>query len=345
MIYFNENHGNILPAGRLSDVMKTPSYRKPDIADQARQLLSSLSNQQRKVLLAGLMLLFFMVGSTTLLLAYMVFQPQIASILVGEATLPNPNQETQPVLPAQMTLTGQTSSCSGATLKIGSVSLPFDSLQIGSSGSVEAPPNNPARAYWIKNLANNDVFILSPTQENLDLLASLSAGATASITWENCNTSTYTLLSPQAGEPGLDILLDLKPIGLVIYVPASDLSAGVTVEGSLTGEIIASPPTSAPSDENAEVSLVGTNTSADDQSIQVQVSILNYGDSPITFSETDISLVADDATVIALSSADPQLPQIIQPNETKTFSLVFARPKTSTALLTIFSIQYDLENY
>jgi hypothetical protein len=153
------------------------------------------------------------------------------------------------------------------------------------------------------------------------------------------------LLSSQAGEPGLDILLDQESVGLVIYVPASSLGEGMTVEGSLTSEIITAPPTAEPSEVNAELSLLGTTTSADKQTIQVQISILNYGASPITLSERDISLTNENSASIALSSSDPNLPQEIKPGETKTFSLIFPRPDTPTATITIYSVEYDVEGY
>jgi hypothetical protein len=349
--------------------MNPPKSTKPSILEQLTQMFDNLGEMPRKVLLGLLLLFFVMSASTTLLLAYLVFQPQITSFLNGQSNGQSSAQvtltvspaqvnlpaqtmlpaqvslPTQIVLPAQVNISTQAPSCSGASLKIGSASLPFDSLQMGSSGSAQIPASNPAPAFWINNLENNTVFVLSPTQANLDLLAGVQAGETATVTWESCNTVLYTLLSPFPAEPGLDILLDQKSVGLVIYVPASSLGEGVTVEGSLTGEIITSPPTSAPSEVEAEISLLGTTTSPDKQTIQVQISILNYGALPITLSESDISLITENSASIALSSSDPNLPQNITPGDTMTISLVFPRPDSPTSTLIIFTIEYDLEDY
>jgi hypothetical protein len=232
-------------------------------------------------------------------------------------------------------------------LRIGTHTWQLEAIQQEADGSISVPTNTPGTAYWISDLHQNSVFALSPTRENLDILNATQGREEVNVAWENCNTVSYTLLSLVSGEPGLDILLDQKSVGLVIYVPESSLGPGMTLQGALAGETIIAPPTSAPSsgEVDAEISLLGTTTSPDKQTIQVQISIKNYGSSPITLSETDIALTPQGSAPLALTSSDPALPQAIGPGETRTFILVFPRPGTEIATITIYTIEYDLEGY
>jgi hypothetical protein len=192
-------------------------------------------------------------------------------------------------------------------------------------------------------MQNVNVFALSPTQENLTLLSSLEAGSEAILTQANCNTMTYILSAPQEGEPGINQPAE----GIIVYVPGSVLAPAVMVQGGMVGETITSPPTYAPApfEVNAEISLLETTSSPDGTTIQVVISILNYGTEPITLSEFDITLTPENTAPLALSKADPGLPEKIKPGESKTISLVFPRPVTDTATLKIFTIEYELDNY
>jgi len=327
--------------------MKSRTPPKPAAPLRINSLLSSLGNQQRKVLLAGLIAFFILLGLTTLLLAYYIYEPEITSMLQKPTSIFNPTSISQSLLPTQIIIPTQAPACSGASLQLGTTSWRLESIQRLADGSVNVPPGTPGVAYWIEDLENNYVFALSHTPENSVLLNALQGGEQAIITWGNCNLATYILSDPQPGVPSTEILTDQASVGMIVYVPGSSSVSGVTVQGVLAGEIINAPPTFEPStsEVNAEISLLETSTSQDNQTIQVVISILNYGSEPITLTENDISLTPSDEAPLTISRADPKLPQNIQPAESKTFTLIFPRPDTATATMKIFTVEYDLEDY
>jgi hypothetical protein len=343
--------------------MKPQPPPKPSVFDQVTQLLYNLDPRSRKVILGGLVFTFIMAASTTLLLAYSVYEPQITAWLQKSAptqyisqnpvqyptqyATQNPTQILLPLQPVQVNLPTQTPSCTGASLQLGTASWSLESIQLAADGSIYVPADTLGVAYWLQNLENNTVFALSPTQENLDLLSALQGGEQATITWQDCNTASFTLLAPQYGTPDKDIFADESTIGLVVYLAESDAIPGIWVQGGLAGETIIAPPTPAPNagEVNAEISLLETSTSNDRQTIQVVISILNYGSEPITVNESDISLTPADKAPLPVTRADPALPQLISTNESKTFTLVFPRPDTPMSTLKIYTVEYDLGNY
>jgi hypothetical protein len=347
--------------------MKKQSSPKFKIIDSISLFLNGLDEIPRKVVLGGLIFVFLMAASITLVIAYSVYEPQI-TIWLQKSTPTQyfsqnpvqyptqytahpptqvPTQMSLPLQPVQIDLSTQTPSCAGASLQMGTTSWSLESIQLAADGSADVPADTPGVVYWVQNLENNAVFALSPTQENLDLLSTLQGGEQATVTWQDCNTASFTLLAPQYGTPDTDIFTDESTIGLVVYLAESDAIPGIWVQGGLTGETIITPPTPAPyaGEVNAEISLLGTSTSDDQQTIQVVISILNYGSDPITFAESDISLTPTGAASLQATRIDPALPQAIGPNESKTFTLIFPRPDTSIATLNVFTIEYDLDGY
>jgi hypothetical protein len=347
--------------------MKSQYSPKHNILESISRFFDGLDETPRKVVLGGLIFVFLMAASITLVIAYYVYEPKITAWLhkssptqgisqsaiqypTQYATQPPtqvPTQVSLPLQPVQVDLPAQTASCAGASLQLGVTSWSLESIQLAADGSADVPDDTPGVAYWIQNLANNTVFALSPTQENLDLLSVLQGGEQATITWQDYNTATYTLFIPQYGSPDTDIFADQVSIGLVVYLPERVSLPGIWVQGSLAGETIIAPPTPAPyeGEVNAEISLLETSTSDDQQTIQVVISILNYGSEPITLVAGDVSLTLEGGTSLQISSSDPPLPQQIEPAKSRTFTLIFARPETGTAMLKIFTVEYDLEGY
>jgi hypothetical protein len=312
--------------------MKSRTPPKPAALQRINSLLSSLGNQQRKVLLAGLIAFFLLLGMTTLLLAYYIYEPEITTLL----------QKPTPLL-----FTTPTPACAGSTLQIGDTTLQYKTTWLSSDGSTNIPVINPAPAYRIGSSEDNYLFALSRTHDNVNLFNSLKGGEEAIITFDNCNSATFVLSVPQSGTPSNEMLLDQSTTWIIIYIPASGSSTGSTVRGELVGETITAPATAVPnaSEIDAEITLLDTSTSSDDTTIQVSISILNYGSAPITFSGSDVSLTPKDAAPLALLQSDPSLPQELKPGVSKTFTLDFPRPSTATATLKIFTIEFDLEDY
>jgi hypothetical protein len=343
--------------------MKKQSSPKFKIIDSISLFLDGLDETPRKVVLGGLIFVFLMAASSTLVIAYYVYEPQITAwlqkstptqyISQNPAQYPtqyatqNPTQISLPLQPIQINLPTRTPSCTGASLQLGNTSWSMESINIATDGSVEVPSDTPGVAYWIQNFESNIVFALSPTQANQDLLSALQGGETATVTWQACNTASFTLFTPQAGAPDPGIFTDQTSIGLVVYLPESISFPGMWVQGVLAGETIITPPTPAPytGEVNAEISLLKTSTSDDQQTIQVVISILNYGSESLPLTENDISLTPTGLAPLQVTRVDPALPQEIKPDETKTFTLIFPRPDTSMATLKIFTVEYDIDDY
>jgi hypothetical protein len=327
--------------------MKSQAPPKPAPPVRTEAFIDRLDPTQRKVLLVGLVFFFFMAASTTLLLAYYIYEPEITTFLQKQTLTLDSSPASQLSQQPVIIIPTQTPSCIGASLQLGTNNWRIEAIQRNADGSVNVPVDIPGVAYWIEDLENNAVFALSPTPENLTLLNALLGGEEALITWENCNTSKYVLSAPEPGVPGAEILSDQSTVGIIGYVPESALAPGVYVQGGLMEETITSfeTPESGEYVIDAEISLPVTSTSEDGKTIKVVISILNYGSAPLTFSESDIMLTPEDAAPLELIKSDPRLPEKIKPGESKTFTLDFPRPATDTALLKIFTVEFDLDNY
>jgi hypothetical protein len=70
---------------------------------------------------------------------------------------------------------------------LGTKTIHFESIKRLADGSINVPSGTSGVAYWIEDLENNYVFVLSPTPDNLTLINALQGGEEAIITWENCN--------------------------------------------------------------------------------------------------------------------------------------------------------------
>jgi hypothetical protein len=95
----------------------------------------------------------------------------------------------------------------------------------------------------------------------------------------------------------------------------------------------------------AEVTFLETLTSADGATIQVGVSVLNYGASAFTLSASDVSLTPENVAPIAPTSAEPPLPLEVGPGATETIYFTFPRPPSNTAVFKVLTVEYDLEDF
>jgi len=236
---------------------------------------------------------------------------------------------------------GEKPPCGESILQIGETTYQIKETKAKSDGSLKISANTPNIAYWVNQTDTNQVFALSPTTENLALQNKNPDKAI--VTWANCNSSSYTLSAPQAGVPDMNTLLDQSFSGITIFVQNGN--DGFVIHGEFVGEEIQAFDTPDPSSIQAEISLLGTTTSADGKTIRVEVSILNNGQSAITLSASDVSLTPENATAVALETSEPALPKEIKVGATETIYLTFPRPSTPTATLKIFSAEYELDGY
>ena len=203
----------------------------------------------------------------------------------------------------------------------------------------------PDTAFWIDGTNTHYVFGLSPTENNLALVSSLKNGDTATITWDNCNSTTYKLSAAQSGVPDNSVLLDQAASGITIFIQPSSALAGFVIDGELAEETINAFNTPDPSEIQAEISLLETTTSDDGQTIRVSISILNYGQSAITLSTIDVALTPQDTAPLVMINSEPTLPVEIAPGATEEIHFTFPRPSFQLATIKVFSVEYELEGY
>jgi hypothetical protein len=254
-----------------------------------------------------------------------------------------PSTET-PVIPTQFVPTADRGS---PTLVLGTSTFQIQNITPAPDGSLVVPPDTSGVAYWVEGTDTNHVFVLSPTSDNLALMSTITIGSTVKATWQNCNSTTYSLLSPRQGSLTASTLPDQSVDGITVFFQSDASGAGFVFNGELTEQQISTIPTLAPgiSDIQAEISLLETTTSADGTTIRVGVSILNYGTAPFTFSAGDISITQQDGASLAMTSSEPPLPKEITVGSTETIYFTFPRPLSPTAILKIFTIEYDIEGY
>jgi hypothetical protein len=231
------------------------------------------------------------------------------------------------------------------SLVLDSRSFEIRTLKPASDGALNVPSNQPERAYWVERTGTNLVFGLSPVPDNLSLVSSLKPGVTTTVTWGNCNTTTYSLSAAVQGLPEDASLLDQSTSQITIFIPGETASSGTVIRGELLEETITAFNTPDASALQAEISLLETATSLDGTTLTVGISIYNYGQAAITLSASDVSLTPEAASPLAPVRVEPPLPIEIEPGTTKTVYFTFSRSSTTTATLKIFTIEYELEGY
>lgn len=120
-------------------------------------------------------------------------------------------------------------------------------------------------------------------------------------------------------------------------------STAVAEDTELVDENLPPPPDS--SEVEAELGPVEVLTAPDGETIRLKISFQNTGGSAFTFSADHVLLRQADDTPLAMISSEPSLPKLIAPAATETFIFTFPRPSSSSAILTIFTVEYEVEDY
>jgi hypothetical protein len=235
---------------------------------------------------------------------------------------------------------GEQPPCGESVLQIADHAYQIKEIKTKADAPINVPTNSPDSAYWINETNVNYVFALSPTENNVALQNSLQEGDTATVTWENCNTATYKLSAPQAAVPDDAVLLDQNKSGITIFIPD-----GFVITGEVAEETISVFNTPDASELLAEISLLGVSSPADKNTVQIEISILNSGQSAFTFLPDNVSLTPENAAPLSLTGAEPSLPYEIKPAETVIFHLIFPRPSSQTATLKVLDVEYEVEGY
>lgn len=252
-----------------------------------------------------------------------------------------PSTET-PVIP---TMFIPTPDCGSPTLVLGTTTFQIQNITPAPDGSLAVPSDTSGIAYWLEGTNTNYVFVLSPTPDNLALMSRITVGSTAKATWQNCNSTTYSLSAPQQGSLNTSTAPDQSIDGITVFFKTDSSGAGFVFNGELTEEQISTINTPEGSEIQAEISLLETTSSADGTTIRVGVSIQNYGVLAFTLSTNEVSLTQEDGTPLVMTSSEPPLPKEIGAGSTETIYFTFPRPASPNAILKVLTIEYDIVGY
>ena len=168
------------------------------------------------LLVGGLLLLITLAA---LALGGRLSFPQAASPVPTAAISPAP------------TLFIPTVECAAPSLVLGTVTYQVQTIQVSADGSVGVPPDSNGTIYWIEGTDLQYRFMLSPTIENLNLLTSLSEGSSATVTWADCSSMTFTLSAPQPGDFGITYLPEQSTASILIFLQLDPTGEGFMVSG------------------------------------------------------------------------------------------------------------------
>ncbi len=238
-----------------------------------------------------------------------------------------------------------TVECAAPSLLLGTVTYQVQNTQLNADGSVSVPPDSNGTIYWIEGTDLEYLFMLSPTIENLNLLTSLPEGSSATVTWADCSSMTFTLSAPQPGDFGITYLPEQSSASILIFLQLDPTGEGFMVAGSLAEEVISVLNTPAP-DESGVLAEIGLlDVISDGSSLTLTVSVYNFGSEPFTLSTENVALTPAGGLPLEMARSSPPLPETVQAAETKTFTFSFPRPATPTSTLKVFTVEYDVEGY
>ena len=272
------------------------------------------------------------------------------SARISAAPSPAPTtivEQPQAELPGELVELPPTPECGPLTLSLGETSLRVEPLARADDGSIPVPPDIPGTAYQVEGSGLNDLFALSPTAENLGMVNSLQAGMGASLSSENCHTTLYTLSPLIPGAVDMATLEDQSAPGLVVFIPASEASPGLTLRGEPSKLILSGEATPAPdvTEVEASVSFLETSTSLLGSTIDVSVEIYNYGGQAFTLTAGDVALIQEGAEPLAPVAAQPDLPRELIPGERVAFVFAFPNPGGMEAVFKVFTVEFNLADF
>ena len=262
----------------------------------------------------------------------------IFSILAGMTSCNLSNRPSVTPVPTS------TPTCEPATLTLGTALYWIQPIGRSADGSVAVPADTPDIAYWVNGTSTNYVFVLSPTEYNLALKTALKPGEHAAILWTDCTTVSLVITDIKTGLTNDATLFDQSTPGITLLVQDSSPTESVMIRGALQTSVTAVPSPSTLG-VDAEITLVGTSTSTDGNTIIVSISILNTGKAEFSLSENDLSLTPEGAAPLSPVNVEPSLPRKIKPGASEVFQIVFSKPASKTAVLKVFNVEFDIEGF
>ena len=199
---------------------KTPT--KPAIPKRINRSTTAQDAHPRKVLLAGLLLLFIVSVSITLLLAYYVYEPQIT----GFVQLPTPT----------IVLTA-TPQCVRSTLMLGTYIYPLDVISITKEGTIPTLPGPAGSAWWLSDTVNPFVIIFAPAIHSLDMRSALIPGDPIVVQWADCEREEFIYTDLQPGSPDTQALLAQTSSGIAVIIQSIGSSPEYVLHGQRPEQI------------------------------------------------------------------------------------------------------------
>ena len=237
-----------------------------------------------------------------------------------------------------------TPTCEPATLTLGTALYWIQPIGRSADGLVAVPADTPEIAYWVNGTSTNYVFVLSPTEYNLTLKTTLKPGERATILWTDCTTVSLVITDIKTGLTNDATLFDQSTPGITLLVQGSSPTESLVIRGTLQTSVTAVPSPSTMA-VDAEITLVGTSTSTDGNTIIVSISILNTGKAEFSLSTDDLSLTPEGVAPLRPINIEPSLPRKIKPGASEVFQIVFPKPASKTAVLKVFNVKFDIEGF
>lgn len=329
MILFNQSvNYSWQVRGVKSSKMKSQVPRRQNALMRIEQMVRELPAGPRKVLLAGLIGLFCLSGLSTLLLGYYVFEPEISAYFAT----PTPTVTPTP-----------TPQCVRPTLTLGKSSYPLEVIFLGSEGGLPTPGGAAGTAWWVSNTFSPFVFILRLGAGSPDFQASLKPGDALAVQWADCGREEFIFTEFQPGAPDAEVLLAQAAPGMAVIIQPVGVAAAYVIYGQR--QELVNPPTPEPTVENAilvDITFNGTNLSAEDQTLTVDLTLTNRGSQAITMTNSDLSLTAEGQQPLSPLSVVPALPQEIQLEGSLSLTITFPNPGGNTAVLRVLDTTVDL---
>jgi hypothetical protein len=152
----------------------------------------------------------------------------------GGFQLSPPAMQAQPApassIPLSIPLTG---NCTTPTLVLGTTTFQIQDLARRADGSLAVPGDTSGIAYRVDETGTNKVFILSPTPQNISVMATISIGSPVTVKGTSCAPDTYSLLTPQAGALDDSAFASSSSDSITIFFPTVSSGAGFVYKGRL----------------------------------------------------------------------------------------------------------------
>jgi len=127
----------------------------------------------------------------------------------------------------------QLEDCNFSTLVLGTTTFEIQNLPPGTDGSLAVPGDTTGIAYRVNDTDDNAVFVLSPTPQNIAVMATISIGSPARMQGPGCTPVTYSLSAPLAGALDGSIFSSGSMDSITIFFPTVSSGAGFVFKGRL----------------------------------------------------------------------------------------------------------------